>query len=169
MIDGFHNPYRVHSQYGGYTVVLTQEFAEHCINAVKAAGENIPRDGRGIRELRITLKAVESAFLRGMSSYNPQSATTVAQELIDQDERLQSHMYFKYIRENDAVRARYSESKAAMSVMKTLHEKSSDLLHMAVNPRMPAHLRAVQTEMCWHILALCENGANVIADATKTR
>ena len=169
MIDGFHNPYRVHSQYGGYTVVLTQEFAEHCLNAVKAAGENIPRDGRGIDELRIAVKAVEAAFLRGMSGYDPQSARDVAQELIDQNERLQQHMYFKYIRENDAIKARYLESHAAMSVMKTVHEKSADLLNMAVNPRMPAHLRAIQTEMCWHILRVCESGTDVIADATKTR
>ena len=56
-----------------------------------------------------------------------------------------------------------------MSVMKTLHEKSSDLLNMAVNPRVPAHLRAVQTEMCWHILELCENGADVLAEAAKSR
>ena len=168
MIDGFHNPYREHSQYGGYTVVLTQEFAEHCIHAVKAAGENIPRDGRGIGELRIAVKAVETAFLRGMSGYDPQSARDVAQELIDQNERLQHHMYLKYIRENDSIKSRYLESHAAMSVMKTVHEKSTDLLNMAVNPRMPAHLRAVQTEMCWHILRVCESGADVIADATKT-
>ena len=169
MIDGFHNPYRVHSQYGGYTVVMTQEFAEHCINAVKVAGENVPRDGRGIDELRIAVKAVETAFLRGMSGYDPDSARAVAQELIDQNERLQQHMYVKYIHESDPIKARYLESHAAMSVMKTVHEKSADLLNMAVNPRMPANLRAVQTEMCWHILELCENGANVIADATKTR
>lgn len=169
MIDGFHNPYRVHSQYGGYTVVLTQEFTEHCINAVKAAGENIPRDGRTIGELRIALKSVEAAFLRGMSGYDPKSAKAVAQKLVEQDERLQQHMYFKYIRENDSNNARYSASHAAMLTMRTLHEKSADLLNMAINPRMPLHLRAVQTEMCWHILELCENGANTIADAVKTR
>ncbi len=169
MIGGFNDPHRAHSKNGGHTVVLTHEFAEHCINAVKAAGENIPRDGRTIGELRIAVKALETAFLRGMSGYDPKSAKAVAQELVKQDESLQRHMYLQYIREDDAIKARYLESHAAMVVMKAIHEKSAALLDMADNPRMPPHLRAVQTEMCWHILEVCESGTDVIADAVKTR
>ena len=107
MIDGFDNPYRIHTQYGGYTVVLTQEFVAHCIDAVKAVGGTSLGDTRGAGELKLALKAVETAFLRGISGYDPKSAKAVARELLEQDERLQRHMYFKYIRKNDANKARY--------------------------------------------------------------
>ena len=169
MIDGFHNPYKVHSQYGGYTVVLAHEFVEHCTDAVTAATEGTLEDSKRIGELQVALKAVEAAFLRGMSDYNPKSARSAAQELREQDQRLQHHMYLKYIRENDTNKARYRAGDAAMSVMRTLHEKSVDLLNMAVSQSVPPHLKAVQTEMCWHILYLCESGANVIAEASRIR
>ena len=119
-----------------------------------------------IGELQVSLKAVEAAFLRGVSGYDPKSARVVEQQLIRQNERLQQHMC-GYIRETDVNKTRYSESRTAMSVMKKLHEKSSDLLSMAASPSTPAHIRAVQTEMCWHILSLCENGSEVIGEAYK--
>ena len=169
MIDGFHNPYEVHSQYGGYTVVLAQKFVNHCIDAAKSAGEITTNDSISIGELQVALKSVETAFSRDTSGYDYRSAREVAQKLSEQNERLQRHMYFKYIRENDANKDRYLESHAAMSVMKTLHEKTEDLLRMAVNPNMPSHLRSVQTEMCWRILELCESGAHVIAEASRAQ
>ena len=169
MIDGFHNSYEVHSQYGGYTVVLAQKFANHCISAAKSVGGDIADGSLSIGELRVALKSVETAFSRDKSGYDYGSARTIAQKLSEQNERLQRHMYFKYIRENDANKARYSESHAAMSVMRSLHEKTDDLSQMAVNPNMPSHLRSVQTEMCWRILELCEAGANVIAEASRAQ
>ena len=167
MIDGFDNPYEVHSQYGGYTVVLAQKFAKHCIEAAKSAGGIITDASLSLGELRVALKSVETAFSRDKSDYDYRSAKNVAKKLSEQNERLQRHMYFKYINENDANKGRYLESHAAMSVMKTLHEKTDDLLQMAVNPNMPSHLRSVQTEMCWRILELCERGTDVIADASQ--
>ena len=169
MIDGFHNPYEVHSQYGGYTMVLAQKFANHCIDAAKSAGEITTNDSISIGELQVALKSVETAFSRDTSGYNYRSASEVAQKLSEQNERLQRHMYFKYICENDANKDRYLESHAAMSVMKTLHEKTDDLLQMAVNPNMPSHLRSVQTEIGWRILELCERGTDVIADASRAQ
>lgn len=169
MIDGFHNSYEVHSQYGGYTVVLAQKFANHCIDAAKSVGGDIADGSLSIGELRVALKSVETAFSRDISGYDYGSARTIAQKLSEQNERLQRHMYFKYIRENDANKGRYLESHAAMSVMRSLHEKTDDLLQMAVNPNMPSHLRSVQTEMCWRILELCEAGANVIAEASRAQ
>ena len=169
MIDGFHNSYEVHSQYGGYTVVLAQKFANHCISAAKSVGGDIADGSLSIGELRVALKSVETAFSRDISGYDYGSARTIAQKLSEQNERLQRHMYFKYIRENDANKGRYLESHAAMLVMRSLHEKTDDLLQMAVNPNMPSHLRSVQTEMCWRILELCEAGANVIAEASRAQ
>lgn len=167
MIGGFHNPYRVHSQYGGYTVVLAQKFAKHCIDSLKSARGDNADDSLSIGELRVALMSVEAAYMRANSAYDYRNATDVTLELSEQNERLQRHMYFKYIRENDANESRYLASHAAMSVMKTLHEKTEDLLQMAANSNMPSHLRSVQAEMCWHILELCETGTDVIAEASR--
>ena len=141
--------------------------AKHCMDAAKSAGWNNADDSLSIGELRVALKSVETAFSRDKSGYNYRSAKSVAQKLSEQNERLQRHMYFKYIDDKDTNKGRYLESHAAMSVMKTLHEKTDDLLQMAVKPNMPSHLRSVQTEMCWHILELCKRGTDVIADASK--
>ena len=85
-----------------------------------------------------------------------------------QCERLQRHMPSKYIRENDPVKRRYSEGVLAMKAMEWLHEKARDLLQMAAQRNIPDHLKAVQLEMCWHILELCERGADVIAYARRS-
>ena len=164
MIQGIGHPYREHAKHGGYTVFVTQEFAAHCMNAVRAVGE---RDRMVIGELKVSLKAVEAAFLRGVSGYDLKSGRIVEKQLNGQYKRIKQNMYSKYISKNDANKTRYLESQAAMSEMKTLHEKSSDLLSMAANTKFPAHIRAVQIEMCWHILDLCEKGTNVVVEAYK--
>ena len=85
-----------------------------------------------------------------------------------QEERLQGHMPGRYIREDDPVRARYDEGLVAMTEMEMLHDKARDLLQLSRLQKMPSGLKVVQTEMCWHIVELCERGADVLADAAKT-
>ena len=85
-----------------------------------------------------------------------------------QEARLQGHMPGRYIRENDPVPARYEEGLAAMAEMEILHNTARDLLQLSRLQKMPSGLKSVQTEMCWHIVELCERGADVLADAAKT-
>ena len=81
---------------------------------------------------------------------------------------MQGHMPGRYVREDDPVPARYAGGLAAMTEMEILHDKARDLLQLSRLQKMPSDLKAVQTEMCWHIVELCERGANVLADAAKT-
>ena len=55
-----------------------------------------------------------------------------------------------------------------MAVMEILHDKARDLLRLSRLQKTPSGLKSVQTEMCWHIVELCERGAEVLADAAKT-
>ena len=106
--------------------------------------------------------------MRGGSAYDIRSAQQASEHISKQGERLHQHMPSKYIRENDPVKRRYSEGVLAMKAMEWLHEKALDLLQMATQRYMPGHLKSVQVEMCWHILELCERGADVIAYARRS-
>ena len=166
---GMEHPYREHSTYGVTTLSAAERFIKHCENAASAATGSIPEyQAVNVSEMRIAAKALEAAFLRGGSFYDIQSMKQVSNEILEQGERLQRHMPFKYVREDDPVKRRYVEGTLAMKAMEWLHEKSLDLVQLATQRNMPVHLKAVQVELCWHILELCEQGTNVIAYARRS-
>ena len=166
---GMRHPYREHSNYGITTLSAAERFIRHCENSASAATGSIPEhQAVNVSEMRTAARALEAAFLRGGSPYDIRSTKQAFEEIQKQGERLQRHMPLKYIREDDPVKRRYAEGALAMKAMEWLHEKSFDLLQLAMQHNMPDHLKAVQVEMCWHILELCEQGSNVIAYARRS-
>ena len=166
---GVDHPYREHSEAAGIAIATAQKFADHC--------EEVARPGAGsvevgqefnLNRLKTAAKAVEATFLRGQNGYDPRAAAGVFEKINAQERRLQGHMPGWYIRENDPVPARYDDGLAAMAEMEILHDKARDLLQLSRLQKMPSGLKAVQTEMCWHIVELCERGANVLADVGRT-
>ena len=166
---GIDHPYREHSEIAGMAIAAAQKFAGHCEKAARSGTGSI---GVGqefnFSRLKTAAKAVEATFLRGQSGYDPGTAADVFDKINTQEDRLQGHMPGRYVRENDPVPARYQEGLAAMAEMEILHDRARDLLQLSGFQKMPSGLKAVQTEMCWHIVELCERGANVLVDAAKT-
>ena len=166
---GIDHPYREHSEAAGIAIAVAQTFAGHCERAARSGTGSVEAGQEfNLNRLKTAAKAVEAAFLRGQSGYDPRTASDVFEKMNAQEERLQGHMPGRYIRENDPVRDRYDEGHAAMVEMEMLHDKARDLLQLSRLQKMPSGLKAVQTEMCWQIVELCERGADVLADAAKT-
>ena len=165
---GVDHPYREHSEAAGIAIAVAQKFVDHCEKAARSGTGSVEVGQEfNLNRLKTAAKAVEGTFLRGQSGYDFRTAADVFEKINEQEARLQGHMPGRYIRENDPVRARYDEGLAAMAEMEMLHDKARDLLQLSRLQKMPSGLKAVQTEMCWHIVELCARGADVLGDAAK--
>ena len=163
---GMEHPYKKYSEVCGGIIAYSREFVDRCGNVSRAeTGKVESRVSLSLRRIEVAMKALESAFYRGYSPYDIRTAVDVRELLAEQFERLNNHMPGRYVREDDPIRERYEEGELALQEMGILHNLVTDTNRMAIEyGDMPEPMRAVLVEMCWHVLAIRETGAEIIGE-----